>query len=57
MGKKPTDFQKFIDELDNQMIESIDDLKAVSDDQWKDMKIPIALVNRIKKKLSDNLPS
>lgn len=51
MNKKPSDFQKYIDELDNQMLESADDLKDVSDDQWKQMNFPLGLVNKIKKRL------
>jgi len=33
------------------MFESIDDLKTISDDQWKQMNFPMGLINRIKKKL------
>jgi len=51
MNKKPSDFQKYIDELDNQMLESADDLKDVSDEQWKQMNFPLGLVNKIKKRL------
>jgi len=53
MGKKPGDFHKYVDELDNQMLESIDDLREVSDDQWKQMNFPLGLVNKIKRYLAD----
>jgi hypothetical protein len=35
------------------MLESSDDLREVSDDQWKQMNFPLGLINKIKKKLSD----
>jgi hypothetical protein len=35
------------------MLESVDDLREVSDDQWKQMNFPLGLINKIKKCLAE----
>jgi len=35
------------------MLDTVDDLRQVSDDQWKQMNFPLGLVNKIKRCLAD----
>jgi hypothetical protein len=51
MGKHQSTFQKYINELDSQMFENSEDLREVSDEQWKQMDFPLGLVNKIRQKL------
>jgi hypothetical protein len=51
MNKDPKTFEKFVDILEGEFLETEDDLRDVNEDQWKEMGIPIGLVNKIK----DNL--
>jgi len=48
MKKDPATFEKFITILEDEFLDTADSLKDVSDDQWKDMGIPVGLVNKIK---------
>jgi hypothetical protein len=35
------------------MLKTVDDLREVSDDQWKQMNFPLGLINKIKKCLAE----
>lgn len=48
MGKKPADMQRFVKVFEDNWLETEDDLKGVSDSQWKELGLPMGLVNKIK---------
>ena len=52
MKKKPEDFQKFVDILEENFLDTVESLQDVTDEQWKDMGIPVGLINKIKKKIA-----
>jgi hypothetical protein len=39
--------------LEDNWFNTTDDLKAISNEQWHELKIPMGLINAIKKKLAD----
>ena len=45
LGKKATDFEKHIVRLEDNWVDNIGALKALSDEQWKELQIPFGLVN------------
>ena len=52
MNKSEADFQKFLQALDDNMIDTVEAMRDVTDDQWKnDLKFPVGLINKIKKEL------
>ena len=51
MNKTPEQMQKFISALEENMVDTVQDLRDLTDDDFKQMSFPIALVNRIKKRL------
>ena len=53
IGKKPSDLEKVINILEENWIENVGALKQLEDDQWKELKIPMGLVNQIKKNLNE----
>lgn len=53
MGKAPTAFQQYVDVLEENFLDTVDSLRDVSEEQWKnDLKFPVGLLNKIKKELS-----
>jgi hypothetical protein len=52
MKKKPADVVKFIDIFEESWIETVADIKQLSEDQWKSLGMPMGLVNQIKKELA-----
>ena len=53
MNKTPLQMERFITALEDNFLDSVDSLKDLTDDNYKDMGFPIGLVNKIKKRLSD----
>ena len=51
MDKKPEDFAKFSDILEENLFDTVDSLRDIQDEQWNELKIPMRLVNEIKTKL------
>ena len=53
MGKKPQDFQKYIDTLTENMIDTVESLSLLTEEEMKnDLKFPIGLVKNIVKNLT-----
>lgn len=48
INKKPQDVEKFIESLESNWIENVGAIKQIDDDQWKQLNIPMGLVNQIK---------
>ena len=44
--------EKFITSLEDNMLDTVESMKELSDQDYKDMGFPIGLVNKIKKRLS-----
>ena len=53
MVKKPSDFQEYIDYLDNQMLYTVDDLRELSDVLWLKIDFPLGVIIKIKKCLAE----
>jgi hypothetical protein len=62
IGKKPQDMEPFIKMYHNSIhytsfednwLDSVDQLRGMSDSQWSDLKIPMGLVNAMKKQLQN----
>ena len=51
INKKPQDVEKFIEALESNWIENVGAIKQIDDDQWKQLNIPMGLVNQIKNNL------
>lgn len=45
MNKKPEDVEKFTTKFEESWIETVRDIKQLSEDQWKDLAMPMGLVN------------
>ncbi len=43
----------YVCRFEDNWFSTTDDLKAISNEQWQELKIPMGLVNAIKKKLAD----
>ena len=54
MKRTPEQMEKFINSLEDNMIDTAESLKELSDQDYKDMGFPIALVTKIKKKLQSD---
>ena len=53
MGKKPEDFQKYIDILDDNLLDSVEQLRELKEEDWRnDLKFPLGLIKAIMKNLS-----
>ena len=53
MSKKPQDFQKYIDTLTENMIDTVESLSLLTEEEMKnDLKFPIGLVKNIVKNLT-----
>lgn len=53
MGKKPTDFEKYAQILEDNFLDTIESLRDVTDEQWRDdLGFPVGLINKIKKELA-----
>ena len=52
MKKRPADFQKYVDALEENFLDTAESLVDVTDEQWKQMGIPVGLVNKIRKRLA-----
>ena len=52
IGKKASDLENIIKILEENWIENVAALKQLDDEQWKELKVPIGLVNQIKKNLN-----
>lgn len=53
MGKPPASFDKFIKKLEDEMLDTVDDIRNLSDADWNSLQFPLGLVNKIKQKLSE----
>jgi len=52
MKKTEADFKKYIDVLEENFIDTVDAMRDVSDEQWRnDLAFPVGLINKIKKEL------
>ena len=54
MKKTPADFQKYVDALEENFLDTAESLVDVTDEQWKQMGIPVGLVNKIRKRLASS---
>ena len=54
MKRTPEQMEKFINSLEDNMIDTAESLKELSDQDYKDMGFPIGLVNKIKKRLQSD---
>jgi hypothetical protein len=55
MGKKPEDFQKYIDILEENMIDTVESLRQLTEEEWRnDLKFPLGLVKKILKNLASS---
>ena len=54
INKKASDVEKIILILEENWIENVGALRELDDQQWKEMKIPLGLVNSIKKVLNNS---
>jgi hypothetical protein len=45
INKKPEDVEKFIVKFEESWIETVGDIKQLSEDQWKSLAMPMGLVN------------
>jgi len=53
MSKPASEFQKYVDALEENFLETVDSLREVNDEQWRnDLKFPVGLINKIKKELT-----
>ena len=48
IGKKASDLEKIILTFEENWIENVGAIKQLDDDQWKELKVPMGLVNKIK---------
>lgn len=53
MKRTPDQMERFITALENDFIDSVAQIRDLSDDQFKQIGFPIGLVNTIRKKLSE----
>ena len=51
MNKTPEQMEKFITALEDNFLDTVESLKDLSDQDYKDMGFPIGLVNKIKKRI------
>ena len=56
MNKTPDQMERFITVLEDNFLDSVESLKDLTDDNYKDMGFPIGLVNKIKKRLFGDAP-
>ena len=54
MKKTPEQMERFINSLEENMLDTAESLKEVSDQDYKDMGFPIGLVIKIKKRLQSD---
>ena len=54
IGKKPSDVDKFVTKMEDNWIENAGAVRNLSDEQWKELAIPLGLVNHIKAALASN---
>ena len=54
MNRTPEQMKKFINLLEDNMIDTVESLKELSDQDYKDMGFPIGLVNKMKKRLQSD---
>jgi len=52
INKKPSDVEKFVESLEGNWIENVGAMKQMDDSQWKELSIPMGLVNKIKENLA-----
>jgi hypothetical protein len=52
MNKQPADMEKFTLKFEEAWIETVGDIKQLSEEQWKSLGMPMGLVNQIKKALA-----
>ena len=52
INKKPADVEKFVEALEGNWIENVGGMKQMDDSQWKELSIPMGLVNKIKENLA-----
>jgi len=45
MNKKPEDVEKFTLKFEESWIETVGDIKQLSEEQWKSLAMPMGLVN------------
>eukprot|EP00347_Sterkiella_histriomuscorum_P021028 403335539 len=53
MGKDPSMMENFIQTLEDNWLETVDALKSVTNEQWIELKLPMGVVNQIKKRLQE----
>lgn len=54
MGKPPATFDKYVKKLEDEMLDTIDDIRSLTDDNWNQLQFPMGLVNKIKQKLAES---
>ena len=51
MGKQPEDFQKYVDILEENMIDTVESLGQLTEAELSNLKFPLGLVKNILKKI------
>ena len=51
MNRTPEQMEKFINSLEENMLDTVESMKELSDQDYKDMGFPIGLVKKIKARL------
>lgn len=53
MGKDPSAMENFIKILEDNWFDTVESLQTITNDQWSELKLPMAVVNQIKKRLTE----
>ena len=53
MKRNPAQMERFISALENDFVDTVEQIRDLSDDQFKTLGFPIGLVNTIRKKLNE----
>lgn len=57
MNKSEKDFEKYIQALEDNFLDTVESLRDVTDEQWReDLKFPVGLINKIKKEFEQAQP-
>lgn len=54
MNRTPEQMEKFINSLEDNMLDTVESMKELSDQDYKDMGFPIGLVKKIKTRLQSD---
>ena len=54
MNKTETQMEPFLKKLEDEFIETVDDLKQFSDNELKEMGLPLMMIKKMKQKLESD---